>query len=79
MPSATSQGGALIHIYEELAQHRGQMEVRADVMLADWARFCLTEDSDFGRHQVARHGTIEYTEPSGQNSRRRHRKPSADA
>jgi hypothetical protein len=29
-----TQGGALIHIYEELAQHRGQMEITRDVLLA---------------------------------------------
>jgi hypothetical protein len=33
-PIARTQGGALIHIYEELAQHRGQMEVTRDVLLS---------------------------------------------
>ncbi|HYZ97600.1 MAG TPA: DUF664 domain-containing protein [Acidimicrobiales bacterium] len=38
LPLAETQGGALIHIYEELAQHRGQMEVTRDVLRAPWAR-----------------------------------------
>ncbi len=38
LPLARSQGGALIHLYEELAQHRGQMEACRDVLLAPWAR-----------------------------------------
>lgn len=29
-----SQGGALVHILEELAQHRGQLEITRDVLLA---------------------------------------------
>ena len=33
-----TQGGALLHLYEELAQHRGQMEGCRDVLLAPWAR-----------------------------------------
>lgn len=33
-----TQGGALMHLYEELAQHRGQMEAGRDVMLAPWAK-----------------------------------------
>jgi len=37
-PAKTSQGGALLHIYEELAQHRGQLESCHDLLLADWAR-----------------------------------------
>lgn len=37
-PRNASQGGALIHLYEELAQHRGQMEGCRDVLLAPWAR-----------------------------------------
>ncbi len=36
-PRNTTQGGALIHLYEELAQHRGQMEGCRDVLLAPWA------------------------------------------
>jgi hypothetical protein len=39
LPLARTQGGALIHIYEELAQHRGQMEVTRDVLRTSWARF----------------------------------------
>jgi hypothetical protein len=35
---ARTQGGALIHLYEELAQHRGQMEAGREVMLAPWAK-----------------------------------------
>lgn len=31
-PKGQSQGGALLHVYEELAQHRGQMEVTGDVL-----------------------------------------------
>src|SRR5579859_6699993 len=31
LPLAKTQGGVLIHIYEELAQHRGQMETIRDV------------------------------------------------
>lgn len=38
LPLGRTQGGALIHIYEELAQHRGQMEGCRDVLLAPWAR-----------------------------------------
>ena len=38
LPLARTQGGALIHLYEELAQHRGQMEGCRDVLLAPWAK-----------------------------------------
>ena len=38
LPIARTQGGALVHVYEELAQHRGQMESCRDVLLAPWAR-----------------------------------------
>ena len=38
IPIGRTRGGALVHIYEELAQHRGQMEVTRDVLLAPWAR-----------------------------------------
>jgi hypothetical protein len=31
-PAGRSQGGALIHVYEELAQHRGQMEGARDIL-----------------------------------------------
>ena len=37
LPVARTQGGALVHIYEELAQHRGQMETTRDVLQASWA------------------------------------------
>ena len=36
LPFVTTQGGAVFHVYEELAQHRGQMEVCRDVLLASW-------------------------------------------
>jgi hypothetical protein len=39
LPPARSQGGALLHIYEELAQHRGQMEITRDLLRAPWAQF----------------------------------------
>ncbi|MGH3847548.1 MAG: DUF664 domain-containing protein [Pseudonocardiaceae bacterium] len=32
LPPARTQGGALLHIYEELAQHRGQMEITRDLL-----------------------------------------------
>jgi hypothetical protein len=38
VPPGKSQGGALIHLYRELAQHRGQMEITRDLILADWAK-----------------------------------------
>ena len=38
LPLARTQGGVLIHVYEELAQHRGQVEVTRDVLRAAWAR-----------------------------------------
>ncbi|HET6953259.1 MAG TPA: DUF664 domain-containing protein [Acidimicrobiales bacterium] len=38
LPLGRTQGGALFHVYEELAQHRGQMEGCRDVLLAPWAR-----------------------------------------
>jgi Protein of unknown function (DUF664) len=34
LPIARTQAGALIHVYEELAQHRGQMEGTRDVLVA---------------------------------------------
>jgi hypothetical protein len=37
LPLARTQGGALLHVYEELAQHRRQMEGCRDVLLAPWA------------------------------------------
>jgi len=39
LPLGKTKGGVLVHIYEELAQHRGQMEVTRDLILSDWARF----------------------------------------
>jgi hypothetical protein len=38
LPGGRTQGGVLMHIYEELAQHRGQMEGCRDVLLAPWAQ-----------------------------------------
>ena len=38
LPLARTQGGVLMHVYEELAQHRGQMEVTRDVLQAAWGR-----------------------------------------
>lgn len=35
---ATSQGVAALHLYTELAQHLGQMQVCRDVLRARWAR-----------------------------------------
>jgi hypothetical protein len=32
LPLGRSQGGALLHVYEELAQHRGQLELTRDVL-----------------------------------------------
>lgn len=37
-PITRTQGGVLLHIYEELAQHRGQMEGCRDTLLAPWAK-----------------------------------------
>ena len=37
-PFTTSKGGVLIHMYKELAQHHGQMEVTRDVLQAPWAQ-----------------------------------------
>jgi uncharacterized damage-inducible protein DinB len=31
-PLGRTQGGALMHVYEELAQHRGQMEITRDIL-----------------------------------------------
>ena len=38
LPRARTQGGALLHIYEELAQHRGQMEITRDLLQAPWTQ-----------------------------------------
>jgi hypothetical protein len=32
LPLGRTQGGALFHVYEELAQHRGQLEITRDVL-----------------------------------------------
>ena len=32
--SKTTQGGALFHVYEELSQHLGQMEISRDLLVA---------------------------------------------
>ena len=37
LPLGATQGGVALHIYEELAQHRGQMEVTRDVLRASAA------------------------------------------
>ncbi len=34
-PLGRTQGGALMHVYEELAQHRGQMEITRDILRAN--------------------------------------------
>jgi hypothetical protein len=34
LPLGRTQGGALFHIYEELAQHRGQLEITRDILRA---------------------------------------------
>ena len=39
LPLGRTQGGALMHIYEELAQHRGQMEITRDLLRAPWVHF----------------------------------------
>jgi hypothetical protein len=39
LPLGRTQGGALVHIYEELAQHRGQMEITRDLLRAPWVHF----------------------------------------
>ncbi|MGC5583102.1 DUF664 domain-containing protein [Ornithinimicrobium sp. W1665] len=35
LPVGRTQGGALIHVLEELCQHRGQLEVTADVLRSE--------------------------------------------
>lgn len=32
LPLGRTQGGALLHVYEELAQHRGQLDITADLL-----------------------------------------------
>jgi Protein of unknown function (DUF664) len=39
VPLGRTKGAVLVHIYEELAQHRGQMEITRDLLLCDWVRF----------------------------------------
>jgi len=34
LPLATTQGGVLLHIYEELSQHLGQLELTRDIVTA---------------------------------------------
>ena len=38
LPVPMTQGNVALHVYEELAQHRGQMEGVRDVLLASWAK-----------------------------------------
>lgn len=38
LPFTKTCGAVLLHVYEELAQHRGQMEGCRDVLLAPWAK-----------------------------------------
>ena len=37
-PLGRTQGDVLLHVYEELAQHRGQLELTRDVLRAPWVR-----------------------------------------
>jgi hypothetical protein len=37
-PLGRTQGGALLHVYEELAQHRGHLEITRDWLLANRSR-----------------------------------------
>jgi hypothetical protein len=37
-PTRRTQGGALVHVYEELSQHLGQLEITRDLLRADWCR-----------------------------------------
>jgi hypothetical protein len=48
LPLGRTQGGVLIHVYEELAQHRGQMEVTRDVLRAPWVRSSRSSGSAGG-------------------------------
>lgn len=43
LPLGRTQGGALIHLYSELAQHRGQMEGCRDVLLAPWVKLATEQ------------------------------------
>ncbi len=42
LPLGRTQGGAAVHVFEELAQHHGQMEGCRDVLVARWARTAPT-------------------------------------
>jgi Protein of unknown function (DUF664) len=42
LPLGRTQGGAAVHIFEELAQHHGQMQGCRDVLIAPWARTAET-------------------------------------
>jgi hypothetical protein len=44
LPLGRTQGGALIHIYSELAQHRGQMEI------------CRGKEPERARAIISEHG-----------------------
>lgn len=37
-PVGATRGGALLHVYEELAQHLGQLEITRDILLAGAGR-----------------------------------------
>jgi hypothetical protein len=37
-PVGATRGGVLLHVYEELAQHLGQLEITRDILLAGAAR-----------------------------------------
>jgi hypothetical protein len=38
LPLGRTQGGALLHVYHELARHHGQLEITRDILLADRSR-----------------------------------------
>jgi hypothetical protein len=38
LPIGATQGGALVHMYSELAQHRGHLEISRDLLLARWVQ-----------------------------------------
>ena len=42
LPFGRTQGAALVHLYSELMQHRGQMEDCRDVLLAPWVELATT-------------------------------------
>jgi hypothetical protein len=48
LPLGRTQGGVLMHVYEELAQHRGQMEVTRDVLRVPWVRSSRSSGSAGG-------------------------------